>query len=134
MTGARTWPFVLLEPEAQISLPPSALTPSATGRRAPAVGPPGGDLLQNSVRHRADEVGRDLDAVKLAQMPDDLAGAHAGAGSGGMVAVFSMWNLPSSRHQVQIEKPSRLVVSTTTPRKPYSRAGSWAGRTSRAIW
>ena len=36
---------------------------------------PGGDLLQNSVRHRADEVGRDLDAVKLAQMPDDLAGA-----------------------------------------------------------
>src|SRR5215217_9235186 len=53
------------------------------------------------------------------------------AGSGGMVAVFSMWNLPSSRHQVHIE-PSRFVVSTTTPRKPYSRAGSWAGRTSRA--
>ena len=40
-----------------------------------------------------------------------------GAGSGGIVAVFSMWNLPPSRHQVQIE-PSRFVVSTTTPRKP----------------
>jgi hypothetical protein len=32
------------------------------------------------------------------------------AGSGGIVAVFSIWNLPSSRHQVQIE-PSRFVVS-----------------------
>src|SRR5450631_1380723 len=31
-----------------------------------------------------------------------------GAGSAGMVAVFSMWNLPPSRHQVQIE-PSRFV-------------------------
>ena len=56
-----------------------------------------------------------------------------GAGSGGIVAVFSMWNLPPSRHQVQIE-PSRFVVSTTTPRKPYSRTGSCAGRTSSAIW
>src|SRR5438093_12406219 len=37
------------------------------------------------------------------------------AGSGGIVAVFSMWNLPPSRHQVQIE-PSRFVVSTTTPK------------------
>src|SRR5258708_21338918 len=50
-------------------------------------------------------------------------------GSGGIVAVFSMWNLPPSRHQVQIE-PSRFVVSTTTPRNPYSRTGSCAGRTS----
>src|SRR5713101_6125983 len=32
-----------------------------------------------------------------------------GAASGGIVAVFSMWNLPPSRHQVQIE-PSRFVV------------------------
>src|SRR5436189_207845 len=55
------------------------------------------------------------------------------AGSGAIVAVFSMWNLPSSRHQVQIE-PSRFVVSTTTPRNPYSRTGSCAGRTSSAIW
>jgi len=31
-----------------------------------------------------------------------------------------MWNLAPSRHQVQIE-PSRFVVSTTTPRKPYMR-------------
>ena len=38
-----------------------------------------------------------------------------------------------SRHHVQIE-PSRLVVSTTTPRKPYSRTGSCAGLTSSAIW
>src|SRR6202008_486199 len=55
------------------------------------------------------------------------------AGSGGIVAVFSIWNLPPSRHQVQIE-PSRFVVSTTTPRNPYSRTGSCAGRTSSAIW
>jgi hypothetical protein len=55
-----------------------------------------------------------------------------GAGSGGMVAVFSTWNFPPSRHHVQIEA-SRLVVSTTTPTKPYSRTGSCAGRTSSAI-
>src|SRR5438046_1250585 len=55
------------------------------------------------------------------------------AGSGAIVAVFSMQNLPLSRHQVQIE-PSRFVVSITTPRNPYSRTGSCAGRTSRAIW
>ena len=40
-------------------------------------GLPGGDLLQHGIRHRADQVGRDLDAVELAQVPDDLAGAHA---------------------------------------------------------
>src|SRR5215510_396005 len=55
------------------------------------------------------------------------------AGSAGIVAVFSMWNLPPSRHQVQIE-PSRFVVSTTMPRNSYSRTGSCAGRTSSAIW
>ena len=38
---------------------------------------PGGDLLQHRVGHRADQVGRDLDAVEIAQMADDLAGAHA---------------------------------------------------------
>ena len=57
----------------------------------------------------------------------------ASAGSGGIVAVFFAWNLPPSRYQVQID-PSRLVVSTTTPRKPYSRVGSCAGRISSAIW
>jgi hypothetical protein len=36
---------------------------------------------------------------------------------GGIVAVFSMWNLPPSRHHAQIE-PSRFVVSTTTPAAP----------------
>ena len=85
----------------RISLAPSARTPSAMWtallRTRPSSrtltlkrveedqridglqrsGLPGGDLLQNSVRHRADQVGRDLDAVELAQMPDDLAGAHA---------------------------------------------------------
>src|ERR1700739_4458794 len=48
------------------------------------------------------------------------------AGSGGIVAVFSIWNLPPSRHQVQIE-PSRFVAPTTTPRNPYSRTGPCAG-------
>jgi hypothetical protein len=54
------------------------------------------------------------------------------AGSGGMVAVFLQWNVPFSRHHVQIE-PSRLVVSPTTPANPYSLIGSWAGRTSSTI-
>ena len=38
---------------------------------------PGGDLLQHRVGDRADQIGRDLDAVEIAQMADDLAGAHA---------------------------------------------------------
>src|SRR6516225_10221414 len=37
---------------------------------------PGGDLIQHSVGDRANEVGRDLDAVEIAQMADDLARAH----------------------------------------------------------
>src|SRR3954468_14405255 len=40
-------------------------------------GLPGRDLVQNGIRDRADQVGRDLDAIQLAQMPDDLARAHA---------------------------------------------------------
>ena len=40
-------------------------------------GLPGGDLLQHRVGDRADQIGRDLDAVEIAQMADDLAGAHA---------------------------------------------------------
>jgi hypothetical protein len=45
----------------------------------------------------------------------------------GMVMVFLASKVPSSlRHQVQIA-PCRLVVSTTTPQKPYSFTGSWAG-------
>ena len=51
---------------------------------------------------------------------------------GGIVAVFRQWKVPFSRHHVQID-PSRLVVSTTTPTKPYSLIGSCAGRTSSAI-
>jgi hypothetical protein len=39
-------------------------------------GLPGGDLLHR-IRHRADQVRRHVDAVELAQMPDDLARAHA---------------------------------------------------------
>src|SRR5580700_2562130 len=38
---------------------------------------PGRDLLQHRVGHRADQVGGDLDAVEIAQMADDLPGAHA---------------------------------------------------------
>ncbi len=33
---------------------------------------PGGDLVEHGVGDSADEIGRDLDAIKLAQMPDDL--------------------------------------------------------------
>src|SRR3954454_21289610 len=40
-------------------------------------GLPGRDLLEHRVRHRADQVRRDLDAVELAQVADDLPRAHA---------------------------------------------------------
>lgn len=40
-------------------------------------GLPGGDLVEHRVGHRADQVGRDLDPVELAQVGDDLPGAHA---------------------------------------------------------
>src|SRR3954451_13465293 len=36
-----------------------------------------GDLVQNGICDGADQVRRDLDAIQLAQMPDDLPGAHA---------------------------------------------------------
>src|SRR3954471_13862051 len=38
---------------------------------------PFGHLVQHRVCHRADQVGRDLKAVELAQVPLDIAGAHA---------------------------------------------------------
>jgi hypothetical protein len=38
---------------------------------------PFGDSFQNRVRHRRYEIGRDLEAVKLQQMPLDLANGHA---------------------------------------------------------
>jgi hypothetical protein len=34
---------------------------------------PFGDLLQRRVGDRADQIGRDLDAIEIAQMTDDLA-------------------------------------------------------------
>jgi hypothetical protein len=40
-------------------------------------GLPGGDLVQHGIRDRADQVGRNLDAVQLQHMPGDLAGAEA---------------------------------------------------------
>src|SRR5215211_3641842 len=85
----------------RISLVPSARTPSATWTallrtkglladlhpqrvkedqgidRLERASLPGGDLVQNSIRNRTDQVGRDLDAIQLAQVPDDLPGAHA---------------------------------------------------------
>src|SRR4051812_28748975 len=45
--------------------------------RLERAGLPGRDLVQDGIRDGADQVGRDLDAIQLAQMPDDLAGAHA---------------------------------------------------------
>jgi hypothetical protein len=40
-------------------------------------GLPGGDLLQHRIGDGADQIRRDLDAVEIAQMADDLARAHA---------------------------------------------------------
>src|SRR5215467_14053450 len=68
-------------------------------------------------------------SLALLAEPDGVAvfWPAAGISSGVLIA------LPISRHQVQIE-PSRFVLSITTPRNPYSRIGSCAGRTSSAIW
>src|SRR3954471_22840027 len=84
----------------RISLVPSARTPSAMWMafvahqalvadldpqrvkenqridRLQRAGLPGRDLLQHRVSDRADQVGRDVDAIELAQMADNLAGAH----------------------------------------------------------
>src|SRR5215213_3122923 len=38
---------------------------------------PGGDLIEHRVGDGADQIGRDVDAVEIAQMADNLAGAHA---------------------------------------------------------
>src|SRR5687768_830509 len=40
-------------------------------------GLPGRDLLQHRVGDGADQVGRDVNTVEIAQMADDLAGGHA---------------------------------------------------------
>ena len=37
---------------------------------------PKGNVIKDGVRHGADQVWRDLNAVNLLQMADDLAGAH----------------------------------------------------------
>jgi hypothetical protein len=49
-------------------------------------GLPGGDFLQHRVGDGADQIGRDVDAVELAQMADNLTGAHtAGIHRGDLV-------------------------------------------------
>ena len=45
--------------------------------RLQRAGLPSRDLVQDGIRDSADEIGRDLDTIKLAQVPDDLARAHA---------------------------------------------------------
>ena len=40
-------------------------------------GLPGGDLVEHRIRHRADQGGRHVDAIQVAQMPNDLPRAHA---------------------------------------------------------
>lgn len=37
---------------------------------------PGRNFLQNRISHGADQIGRGFDAIELAQMPNDLPGAH----------------------------------------------------------
>src|SRR5512132_1584482 len=65
--------------------------------------------------------------AELASMIPQAGSAYAYsyATLGEMIAWIIGWDL--------ILEPSRFVVSTTTPRNPYSRTGSCAGRTSRAI-
>ncbi len=43
-------------------------------------GLPGGDFLRHSIRHRADQIRRQVDAADFARVPGDLAGAHAARG------------------------------------------------------
>ena len=38
---------------------------------------PGGHFVEHRIGHRADQVGRDVDAIQFVQMSDDLPGAHA---------------------------------------------------------
>ena len=38
---------------------------------------PGGDFVQDGVRHRADQIRRDVDAIEIAKMSDDFSHAHA---------------------------------------------------------
>src|SRR3546814_7857866 len=38
---------------------------------------PGGDLVEDRIGHRADQIGRDVDTVQIAQVPADLTRAHA---------------------------------------------------------
>lgn len=38
---------------------------------------PGGNIFQNGIRDRRDQLGRNVDAVEIAQMTGDLACAHA---------------------------------------------------------
>jgi hypothetical protein len=45
--------------------------------RFQGAGLPGSDLLQDRVGDGTDQIRRNLDAVEIAQMADDLAGAHA---------------------------------------------------------
>lgn len=45
--------------------------------RLERAGLPSGEHLQNRVGRRADQIERDLDAIEIAQVPDDLGGAHA---------------------------------------------------------
>ena len=62
------------------------------------------------------------------------AGRPASAGSAGMEMTFWAAHLPSSpwcHSQIEADRSSTL---TTTPTKPYSLVGSWAGRSSSAIW
>src|SRR5215213_376635 len=81
----------------RISLLPSARTPSAMWTDQPFIADldpqrvkedqridrfqrarlPGGDLIEHRVGDGADQIGRDVDAVEIAQMADNLAGAHA---------------------------------------------------------
>ena len=104
------------------------------------------DLLSNKYGHRIHfwdlRARRNVQTIDLGanhQMALEVRPAHDPVREYGFLGVVvdstnlegSIWTWwresAPSRHQVQIE-PSRFVVSTTTPRKPYSRTGSCAGR------
>ena len=70
---------------------------------------PGGDFVEDGVRHRADQVRRDVDAIEIAKMSDDLSHAHAAGVHGDDFLVEAKKPPLELGDQVRIE--ARLPIS-----------------------
>src|SRR4051812_46919732 len=102
----------------RFAIPPMRTEPASVGLRGSETSYcRSSPVPQHATYRKRSSSDRSMSVTSGGTAPKPLSSggrSSAGVGSAGIVMVFSMWNLPSSRHQVQIE-PSRLVVSTTTP-------------------